>query len=269
VIFGILGLRDIGRSRDRLGGKGLSVTGIVTGSIGTVGTICLLPLLLLPAVQRVREAAARLATQNNLKQIGLAMHNYHAQNGAFPPATGRASRPGQPGKLSWRVALLPYLEQDVLYQQFHLDEPWDGPNNLRWLKPTPKVFGLPGDADDLSKGLTYYQAVVGSGTVFDPQLPNGCRLPEITDDHSNTIMIVEAAQPVPWTKQDDLTYAPNGPLPQFSSRTKGGFNALFADGSVRFIPGNTPPETIRPSSRATAVRKCSCLDSINLSPPPW
>ena len=78
--------------------------------------------LLLAAVQRVREAANQTACRNNLKQIGLAMHNYHSVNNAFPmPAI--VDKDGKP-LLSWRVAILPFIERGELYNKFHTDEPW-------------------------------------------------------------------------------------------------------------------------------------------------
>jgi prepilin-type processing-associated H-X9-DG protein len=251
VIFGILGLRDIGRSRGRLGGKGLAVTGIVTGSIGTAGTLCSVPILiglLLPAVQKTREAAARLSSQNNLSQIGLALQNYEAANGSFPPASFSSPlRPNQVGKLSWRVALLPHLnDPDAarLFQMFKLDEPWDGPTNLPLLAMMPKVYEMPAGAHNRSEGLTYYQALVGPGAVFDAQLPLGCKIADIPDGTSNTICVVEASQAVPWTKPDDLAFAPNGPPPALGQHFNGGCHALFVDGSVRLLPRNTPPATI-------------------------
>ena len=87
-----------------------------------VSIVGLLTTLILPAVQSSREAARRTQCVNNLKQIGLAMHNYHATYDTFPPA-GTVDAEGKP-LLSWRVLLLPFLEQDALYRQFHLDEAW-------------------------------------------------------------------------------------------------------------------------------------------------
>jgi prepilin-type processing-associated H-X9-DG protein len=258
IIFGILGLRDIGRSRDRLGGKGMAITGIVTGSLGSVGTLCAAPILigvLLPAVQKTREAAARLQSQNNLKQIGLGLHNYLSVNNTFPPAQFPLPvKPGEPfpagkeGKLSWRVAILPFLgdpDAAALYKQFKLDEPWDGPTNLPLLQKMPKVYVLPGTEGSTQAGHTYYQGLVGWNAVFDPkQKPFGCRITDITDGTVNTLCVAEAAQAVPWTKPDDLPVSLNGPLPAFGTHFSGGFNALFADGSVRLIPKGTPPATI-------------------------
>ena len=124
IIFGCLAMSDINQSRGRLKGSGLAITGIV---LGAFGSLFMTAALLLPAVQSAREAARRAQCVNNLKQIGLAMHNFHAQKNHFP-AAAIVDKAGKP-LLSWRVAILPYIEQESLYQQFHLDEPWDRSND--------------------------------------------------------------------------------------------------------------------------------------------
>ena len=116
-----------------------------------IAIIAILIGLLLPAVQKVREAAARASDANNLKQIGLAMHGFHDANGAFPPAAWGAkaqwdNKPdpdtGRPkaGGLSWRVAILPYIEQQALYLRFKHDEPWDSPANKQLIPLMPKLY---------------------------------------------------------------------------------------------------------------------------------
>src|SRR5262249_21734482 len=82
---------------------------------------------LITAVAQVRVATRRMQSTNNLKQIALAMHSYHDTMGRFPPAIVR-DKEGKP-LYSWRVLLLPYLEQQNLYNQFKLDEPWDSEHN--------------------------------------------------------------------------------------------------------------------------------------------
>jgi hypothetical protein len=121
IIFAALGMRDIGRSKGRLTGQGLAIAGLVTGILGTLLTCAALPLLLIPAVQKVREAANRIKNANNLKLIGLAMHNHLSAFDRFPPPY-MMDKSGKPG-LSWRVAILPFIGEDSLYKQFHLDEP--------------------------------------------------------------------------------------------------------------------------------------------------
>jgi prepilin-type processing-associated H-X9-DG protein len=180
-------------------------------------------------MQRVRESANRMSSANNLKQLALAMHNYHDTYGHFPPQA-IYSKDGKP-LLSWRVLLLPFLEQDNLNRQFKLDEAWDGPHNQRLLAQMPKVFADP--AVDSKEPVTVYQAFIGPGAFFEDK--KGMPISNFTDGTSNTLMIVEAAKPVPWTKPQDLPYDPNQPLPKLGGHRPGGFNAAFCDGSVRFL----------------------------------
>lgn len=195
--------------------------------------------LLLPAVQKVREAANRLVSQNNLKQLGLAMHNYHDEHNRLPAQALR----GKDGKplLSWRVALLPYLEEDALYKQFKLDEPWDSAHNKKLLARMPRVYAHPAAA--AQPGLTFYQVFAGPDTPFGSQ--KGGVFAQIPDGLSNTLLAVEAAQAVPWTKPDDLPFDMQKPLPKLGGHFTNGFNVLFCDGSVRFLPRNLPENTLR------------------------
>ena len=201
--------------------------------------------LLLPAVQSAREAARRAQCVNNLKQMGLAFHNYASAHGGFPPAAITARN----GKrlLSWRVAILPYLDQGSLYEKFKLDEPWDSPHNKELLKYMPKIYEclskpLPGE------GMTCYRAFVGKDTLLDPI--RSVKLSHVTDGTSNTLMVVEANDAVAWTKPDDLPFDPakhgrgNGLLGAGSAH-RDGFNAAFADGSVRFIKSSVPLDVLR------------------------
>jgi prepilin-type processing-associated H-X9-DG protein len=196
--------------------------------------------LLLPAVQKVREAAARMKSSNNLKQMVLAMHNYHDANGQFP-AAAICDKQGKP-LLSWRVAILPYIEANNLYQQFHLDEPWDSEHNKKLLPLMPPIYQIPADPNP-SKENTYYRVFVGNGALFELCKPT--RITDITDGTSNTIMIVEAGESVPWTKPEGLEFDPQKPLPKMGTFHAGGFNAAFADGSVRFIRSGVAEATLR------------------------
>jgi RNA polymerase sigma factor (sigma-70 family) len=107
-------------------------------------------------------AMARAQTRNNLKAIVLAMHNYNDTMGYFPPAAtfGKYGKP----LLSWRVLILPYIEQQALYKEFHLDEPWDSPHNKKLLDRMPKTYLVPGQKE---KTATYYQVFVGESTIFE------------------------------------------------------------------------------------------------------
>ena len=198
-------------------------------------------LLVLEAVQKTRGAAARMQVQNNLKQIGLALHNYHDVNGAFPPQA-TYDKNGKP-LLSWRVFILPYIEQDNLYKQFHLDEPWDSEHNKKLLAQMPKVYASPADEKSLEDHLTHYQGFFGKGAFFEGK--KGIKITDITDGTSNTLMIVEASKAVPWSKPEDIPFDPAKELPKLGLPGAQGFQAGFCDGSVRFISHTIKPQTLR------------------------
>jgi hypothetical protein len=215
--------------------------------------------LLAPAVATANTVARRELSVNNLKQIALAFHNYHAANGRFPSPVLYG---GTTGKVpySWRVAILPHLEQNQLYEQYNFDEPWDGPSNRKLLDKMPAVLGYPGvDGGPSSATNTAYFVFTGKGTALSPSSgaapagragveprpttttpplgsgPSGPTLIDITDGTSNTILAVEAKRDIPWTKPEDLPFDPNAVLPELGGYNANGFNAVFADGAVRFI----------------------------------
>ncbi|MCL6503895.1 MAG: DUF1559 domain-containing protein [Pirellulales bacterium] len=184
------------------------------------------------AASETRDAKARRArSSENLKQIGLAMHNYHDVHGHFPPAV----LIGPDGKTphSWRIALLPYLGQDALHQQYRFDEPWDSQANLKVLAQMPEVFRA---VDDPTSTATNYFVLTGPDTVFGK--PGGTKYLDIIDGTSNTLMLVEAAADVPWTKPEDLPYDAQQPLPKLGGVFNEGFHVALCDGSVRFIPAS-------------------------------
>jgi prepilin-type processing-associated H-X9-DG protein len=227
IILGCLGLNDISRSRGRLKGSGMAVVGIVLGGVGSTAVAVA---LLLPAVQAAREAARRAQCTNNLKQIGLAMHNFHSATNTFPAASIK-DKDGKP-LLSWRVAILPYIECQSLYQRFHLDEPWDSPNNLPLLDEMPLTYACPSTPKS-GPGMTPYQVIVGARTMFTGG--KGVRINQVTDGTSNTILVAEAKVQVPWSAPEDAPLNLAIPNSGLGSKHPGGFNALFADGSVSFI----------------------------------
>ncbi len=201
-------------------------------TIGSGAEVPVLIALLLPAVQAAREAARRAQCVNNFKQVGLAMHNFESANGNFPgPILGKNGKP----LLSWRVAILPYIEQATLYNQFKLDEPWDSPTNRELIKFMPSVFICPSNPTLPETGMTSYRVFTSPGALFDATNP-APKLSTVTDGLSNTLMAVESSEPVIWTKPDGL------PAPGPGSKHPGGFNALFADGSVRFLKLTINPE---------------------------
>src|SRR5262249_26419541 len=138
--------------------------------------------MMLPALFKLRQAADRAKGSNNLRQLGLAMHHYHDQKGHFPPAVV-TSPDGKP-LYSCRVELLPYLEQEALYNEFHKDEPWDSPHNLKLLAKMPPVFALAG-APNQEPNTTFFQVFVGPTAPFRDKMPP--RLASFTDGASNTL----------------------------------------------------------------------------------
>ncbi len=201
--------------------------------------------LLLPAVQQAREAARRSQCKNNLKQIGLALHNYADAYGAFPPAYV-ADASGKPMH-SWRVLILPYLDQAPLYNQYNFSEPWDGPSNSRLLSQMPSVYACPSHPGSPGGTSTAYAAVFGEQCVFRGSEPVAFK--DITDGASNTLLVVEAdGAGIPWMKPDDvdITKHPSlGDRDGFSSSHMGGVHGLMCDGAVRFISQNIDAQTLK------------------------
>jgi prepilin-type processing-associated H-X9-DG protein len=240
ILLGVQALGDISRSSGRLRGRKQAIAGIVLGVFGCLFTLA----ILMPAYRSAGEAARRSQCISNLKQIGLAMHNYHEVHGRLPAAAivGKDGRP----LLSWRVAILPYLDSTDLYSSFHLDEPWDSPHNLSLLDKMPGLYKCPSDKT-LQPGMTGYQAIIGPGAAFKPDF-KPLKFEDFTDGTSNTILIGESRRSVPWTKPEDLPFDMNIPLAGLGSHHgyhNNGFNVLFTDGSVRFIKSSINPQALR------------------------
>lgn len=203
-----------------------------------IGNIGVLVALLLPAVQSAREAARRTQAANDLKQTALAFHNYHDVHGHFP-AQAITDRKGKK-LLSWRVEVLPYLGYEKLYEQFHLDEPWDSPHNIKLLNQIPPVYRNP-NSDKISE--TNILAVAGKGTAFDGR--KGIKISDIRDGTSNTILFVESNKFVPWTKPVDHEVDWDNPISDLGGIRPGIFQATFADGSVQSISINVDQEVLK------------------------
>jgi hypothetical protein len=163
------------------------------------------------------------------------MHEYHQEHNHLP-TFAIFDKNGQP-LLSWRVALLPYLGEKKLYDEFHLDETWDSPHNIALLPRMPRIFLHPRDNWFGEPGMTHYQVFVGKGSVFEGNTP--LTLEQITkgDGTANTLMIAEAREPVPWTKPSDIVIG-GDVFPRLGYSRDIVFAFAFGDGSVRsgFIP---------------------------------
>ena len=186
-----------------------------------------------------REDGLQSVSINHMKEIAMAMHNYHATHKRFPP---RAvfDKNGKP-LLSWRE-LLPSLGEEKLFKQFHLDEPWDGPHNKKLIEKMPLSFRSP--AGEAPPNTTTYLVPVGEATLFEGE--KGISIRKITDGTSNTVLLVEAndAEAVPWTKPDEFKVDPNDPKKGLVGSWPDGFLLGLADGSTVFVPASVDPAVL-------------------------
>ena len=225
---------------------------VVAIAVGVVALLLLLAcggfFLLIPSMGRAGGAAQRSMCTNNLKQIGLALHNYHDVYNCFPPAV-ITDKDGKPMR-SWRVAILPYIEQQALYQRYNFNEPWNGPRNRLVADQVIPTYRCPSDRSP-SPTETNYVMIVGKGTIGGT--PNEIvGVKDITDGTSNTILVVEVTgSGINWAEPRDLTleefaYRINdGSGKGICSKHPGGAMVLVADGSVRFVSDALDPETLR------------------------
>jgi hypothetical protein len=211
-------------------------------------------------LNKMKFGALRTKHSNNAKQIGLAFHNWASTYGDGWPPAAICDKDGKP-LLSWRVAILPYIEQNSLYREFKLNEPWDSPHNIKLLDRMPKVYRLPG----ANEKDTHYQLLVGPKTLYPDYgtaadaatsarkgIPMGLRgmlstysVANIPDGTSNTILVIESNNGVPWTKPEDVRYDPQQPLPKFGNLVPEQFLVVMADGSVRFVSMKVSEKTLR------------------------
>ncbi len=232
----------------KAGGGGMSTCAIVVVACLVLFIPCagIMTALLLPAVQMSREAARRMGGSNNLKQLALAMHNYHDAYKSLP-ASSVLDQDGQPMH-SWRVALLPFLERQDLYNAYHFDEPWDSPANQALANRMPAIFKCPSSPDPAN--VTNYMLVVGPETPFEEG--QWRRFRDITDGTANTIMFVEVkGTNVNWLEPTDIPFSEAALWPNavggknatgVGSYHPGGMNVAFMDGSVRFIADTIDPK---------------------------
>ena len=199
--------------------------------------VALLVALMLPAVRSAGPAARRVQCGNNVKQIAVALYNYHDRWNAFPPAF-TVDAGGNPLH-SWRTLILPYLAHQTLYETIDLSKAWNDSANIQAYETRISAYCCP--SIDIPDTHTTYMAVVASGSFFRATEPR--RLSEITDDTAKTIMVIEMApeHAVHWMSPLDadeklvLGFEPKTKLPH-----SGGLHAAFVDGSVRFLTAETP-----------------------------
>lgn len=222
------------------------------GNITIFGVIVVGIFLTVPAIQKVREAAAPKKLANNYKQISLA--TFESMNEKSPRLLGpfvdrkadgaAVSYPADESRrLSWRVALLPYLEQADLYRMFDLDQAWDSEVNRPRADNRIGPLVDPNDGGTKTRVRTFYDG----GAVFDSDPAKRIGPANIPGGSSNTILYVEATEAVTWTQFNDFKFDPTGPLPPLGhpKRSGMGFFAVMADGSVRFIAASAQQEVVK------------------------
>ncbi|PQO29960.1 DUF1559 domain-containing protein [Blastopirellula marina] len=225
------------QDKDSIAGANVAVVGILVA-------------LLLPAVQQARSAARRMQSSNNMKQIALAMHNFHDTYRAFP-AQASTDKDGKK-LLSWRVHILPFIEQNALYEQFHLDEPWDSEHNKKLIEQMPEIYRDP--KSDAPKYHTTYLVPVGKDLAFEQPTketkevsPTGIGFYDFIDGTSNTALGVNVADEaaVIWTKPDDLEVDLDNPWNHLDDTNPDGIQVMFCDGSVQMLPPTTTTKFLK------------------------
>jgi type II secretory pathway pseudopilin PulG len=210
--------------------------------LSVIAVIGILLAMLLPNVRGAREPARRMQCSNNLKQIGLALHNYHDEYGAFPPAY-TVDEDGTPLH-SWRTLILPYLEQKSLYEKLDLSKPWDDPANEEAYETPIDAYHCPSAI--LPPTHTTYLAVVAPNGCFSPT--GSRRFSEITDENGLTLMVVDvdAKRHVHWMSPKDIGEGWIVNLRTVEGLSHpGGMQAVRVDGSVRFVSSEASPAALR------------------------
>lgn len=159
------------------------------------------------------------------------MSAYEREHGRLP-AAAISNKDGKP-LLSWRVAILPYINHDALYRQFKLDEPWDSEHNLKLLPKIPEIITTMG-AKTKEDYVTAYRVFTGPDTAFDGK--EGLKLEDLTDGRDTTLLLVEAAEAVPWTKPEELPYDATKPLPKLGGALREQFPIITANGAGHYLP---------------------------------
>jgi prepilin-type processing-associated H-X9-DG protein len=232
------------RPRPRKSSSSGLIIGLIVGGVLLVVLACggIMVALLLPAVSKVREAAARAKDQNNMKQISLGFHNQQDDKSSISALARDSSGKTAPG-LSWRVGLLPYIEQANLHRSFDFASAWDSPRNQPFSNTTIPTYRTPYD-EGPGTG-TPYRVFVGGGAMFEPD-GRPVRFTDVTDGIQNTILFVHTTEQVPWAQPKELPYSKTAPLPAFGHQSQpNGTNVAMADGSVRFISKNASEASIR------------------------
>jgi len=250
LICGFVGLSKA----KKLGGagKGMAITGTALSAVGLL-VLGLTVWGVIWFVGKREETRERMIASNNLKQIGLAMHSHHDANNSFPSGVANSpqnvnGRPIPPSelstRLSWRVDLLPYIEQDSVYRLLNTSEPWDSAKNRPVSLMAIQQYS---DVEDRKDPDTRWRVFYGEQTPFDPSRGRRSTMVSITDGTSNTIMVVESGDKVTWTRFAEIPFDPNNPPSPstFGRAEKDTFQVLMFDGSVKILKKSMSQQTFK------------------------
>lgn len=232
-------------SRVKPGGIALIVVlSILAASV----VFAILLILVFPSFQVARDMLHKQSCRTNLIKIAEALKQYEIEHGTLPPAyiPDAAGKPMH----SWRVLVLPQLGEQGLYERYHFDEPWNGPNNSQLVRLMPDVFACPADPDAKDKGETSYMVFVGPTTLFPGA--QTIRSADVADDPQTTILVAESpVAGVVWMEPKDL----NAPRMQFTinggltgevgSYHPKGAHVIMVDGSVYFLDNIFPTDYLQ------------------------
>ncbi len=260
IVFGFLGFAKASQTGR---GKGMAITGMILGLAGTVIT-GVAGYFIYVAVdkgvtavrEKFEEGVGNAQGSNNLKRIALANHEFNDRNFHLPRSyhtePTQTSLPPESQRLSWRVSLLPYLQEQFLFNRFNANEAWNSARN----RPASDTF-VSAYGDTLGSTQTRYRVFVGGGAVFDAdppgrkgaplaaQMAQTVRLSGVTDGTTNTIFCVEAGEMVPWAQHNELRFNPNGALPSLGRPGTDTFLVAMCDGSTRVVKKTTDPKVLK------------------------
>ena len=227
--------------------------------VSTAG-VSVMTALLLPAVQQARDAARRTQSKNHIKQLMLALHNYHDVHNGFPAGTVPNTTLKPEERLSWLATVLPYLDQSALYNQVDQKAGWNKGRNEAITSTNVETFLHP-SVSNREPGMTNYIGLAGlgpEGPTLDARNPKAGafaydkprHIRDITDGTSNTIFVAESSRSTPWMQGGPSTIRPltqqpyiNGP-DGIGGVAVGGANVGMGDGSVRFISDKIDPKVM-------------------------
>jgi hypothetical protein len=239
----------------RSAGCAVALAAVIAAGVWLVGKI-----------QEAREAARHTQCRSNIGQLYFALLQYHEIHGTFPPAN-IADADGRPMH-SWRVLILPFIDQVAVYEQYRFDEPWDGPHNSELANRTGDTFHCPSGPNRGGSPLTDYVVIVGPDTAFPGAASTS--LSDITDGPENTVLLAEiAGSNIHWMEPRDLQVAEmsfvvnDRDRPSISGPHSRGPAVVFADRLTAYrLDASLRPATLRAMSTIAGGERVSKEDYV-------